>query len=68
MLNDEDERRADETQDDDAEAEEPRSDQATSEASEARDEDAEKDPKVAEIEQDPARNPENPLLRDIKGG
>jgi hypothetical protein len=28
----------------------------------------EQDPAVAEIEQDPSRNPPNELLRDIKGG
>ncbi len=28
----------------------------------------ERDPEVAEIEDDPSRNPDNELLRDIKGG
>lgn len=68
---DEGEHSAEETQSGPAPAEEPQSSQTTSDASEAsetRDEDDQQDPEVAEIEQDPSRNPDNKLLRDIKGG
>jgi hypothetical protein len=62
---DDDERPEGETQDDGAHDEEQQAD-PTAEAGAGEDE--EPDPAVAEIEQDPSRNPPNELLRDIKGG
>ena len=58
---DEDERRAEETKGDGAPVEEPQAHQTAGE-------DDQRDAQVAEIEQDPSRNPPNELLRDIKGG
>jgi hypothetical protein len=48
----------------------PQSGQAPPETSgaDAEQEHDERDPEVAEIEDDPSRNPDNELLRDIKGG
>lgn len=61
-YSDNDERPEEETQEANASEANPQAD------SNAGDEHEEQDPAVAEIEEDPSRNPPNEVLRDIKGG
>ncbi len=74
IPSDEDERTDGATEHDEVpeQDQDPKSSGETNEESvnepEPRDESPERDPAVAEIEDDPSRNPDNDLLRDIKGG